>query len=263
MNRYKGRILIAICFCALLTEMTSATPLAGTQTAPQRDSQSLPSAGCAKRECVVLVHGLGRTPLGMKPLEWYFRRNGYRVVNVRLPWWRYGIEQLANVQLHQAILSRIPADAAKIHFVTHSMGGIVVRQYLSNHTLAKLGRVVMLAPPNEGCEIADFLKRFALGRLLIGASGCQLGTSPSDLPRRIRRIDAEIGIIAGDRCGKPLLGGILPRPNDGTVSVKSARLEEMSDFLVVHTGHNLILLRGATFREAKTFLEHGRFQKPA
>jgi triacylglycerol lipase len=249
MNGYESRLLTAICLCVLLSEMAAS--------ASRRISTSADNA----QKCVVLVHGLNRTSLAMKPLELFFKRSGYRVVNVSLPSRRCSVEELADHYLQRAMLSRIPSDTARVDFVTHSLGGIVVRQYLSNHTLPNLGRVVMLAPPNDGSQIADKMKRSILGRWILGASGRQMGTGPSDLPRRLGPARFDVGVIAGDRSLNPVFGCILPRPNDGTISVESAKIAGMTDFLVVHSSHTFIMWRARTFRQALTFLERGHFSR--
>jgi len=211
-------------------------------------------------ECVVLLHGLGRTPLSMKRIEWSLARADYSVVNVPYSSRRYSIEQLSEKQLPEILGKAAPGNYHKVHFVTHSLGGIILRQYLSNHSVANLGRVVMLAPPNQGSEIVDHLRHNAIGRWALGPGGCQLGTGPNDLPQRLGVVNFDLGVIAGDRTFNPWLASFLSGPNDGKVSVARARVQGMKDFEVVHNSHTWMMLRGLVLRQITAFLRNGHFE---
>lgn len=239
----------AIAWWAVFTSIPGTIAATGQATAPNRDY-------------VVLLHGLGRTRLSMKALEWSLNRQGYRVVNLGYPSGKLSIEELADRHLHDELTRTITDSSVQVHFVTHSLGGIILRLYLSNHSVAHLGRVVMLGPPNQGTELADRLKRHWLGRLVLGRNGQRLGTDASDLPRRLGPVRCEVGIIAGDRSSDPWFSGMIPEPNDGKVSVKNTQVEGMKDFLVLHTTHTWMLWRRQTLRQVHHFLKHGRFDRP-
>ena len=211
-------------------------------------------------ECVMLLHGLGRTPAAMKGLEHALARQGYRVVNLGYPSLRVPVDRLADGHLHHALVARLPVDAPRIHFVTHSFGGILLRQYLSNHDLPRLGRVVMLAPPNQGSELADSWRKNPLVRLLVGPNFALLGTAPGDAPKRLGPVNCDLGVIAGDRSVNPFFSSLLPGPNDGKVSVTSTRIDGMRDFLVVHRSHMGIKWAAETQQQAAHFLADGNFQ---
>ena len=208
---------------------------------------------------VVLLHGMGRTSLSMKRLEYFLGRHGYRVINASYDSRRFSIEQLSELYLSPLLEQRITDRKVKVHFVGHSLGGIIVRQYLSNHSLENLGRVVMLGPPNHGSEIIDRLRDNPVTRVWLGASARELGTRADDLPNRLGPIPAECGVIAGDRSFNPLLSAMLPGPDDGKVTVASARLEGMRDFLVLHSTHTWLMWRMKALRETLRFLQAGRF----
>jgi predicted alpha/beta hydrolase family esterase len=207
---------------------------------------------------VILLHGLGRTPLSMKRIEWTLRKQNYRVINVGYPSTRVSIEEAADKWLNEVLKSRVTDSSAKIHIVAHSLGGIVLRQYLTNHEIPQLGRVVMLAPPNHGSELADRLRNNCFYRLATGPAGQQLGTSESSGPNRLGPVDFDLGVIAGDRSLNPLFSSWIPGPDDGKVSVRSARVAD-AGFLLVHKSHTWMAWSGAVNEAISNFLRTGCF----
>jgi pimeloyl-ACP methyl ester carboxylesterase len=206
-----------------------------------------------------LVHGLGRTARSLKRIEWTLEGAGYRVINESYPSTRLSVEEAANVWLASLLEDRTPDQSARIHFVTHSLGGLVVRQYLADHQLANLDRVVMLAPPNQGSELADRLKNNLLFKFIDGPAGQQLGTDSTNLPARLGPVAFELGVIAGDRSLNPLFSACLPKPNDGKISVQSTAVEGMREQLVIHGTHTWMMWRGDVARAVVRFLEEGAF----
>jgi triacylglycerol lipase len=140
------------------------------------------------QDVVVLLHGMGRGTLSMKRIEWALVNRGYRVVNVGYPSTSYAVEHLARAYLAPALHELDLRPGERVHFVTHSLGAIVLRQQIVAEPMQNLGRVVMLGPPNRGSEIADVVKRDKFLRLFTGPSGPQLGTSAADLPRPRERV---------------------------------------------------------------------------
>ena len=208
---------------------------------------------------VVLLHGLGRSTWSMKKLEWALRGQHYRVINVAYPSTRVSIEDAADVWLERALKQQATDKTVKIHFVAHSMGGIVLRQYLSNHRVENLGRVVMLAPPNQGSELAERLKNNCLYRLATGPSGQELGTRSASLPKRLVPVDFSLGVIAGDRSLNPIFSAWIPGPDDGKVSVQSTRVQGMEDFLLVHKSHTWMIWSSQVTLAVTCFLRSGFF----
>jgi pimeloyl-ACP methyl ester carboxylesterase len=221
------------------------------------------SLSLAAMDGVVLLHGIARRARSLAGLEHRLRSAGYATLNLDYPARRTGLQEIA-AGLHQPIARFADGLDGRLHFVTHSMGGLVARVYIAQHRPAPLGRVVMLAPPNEGSEIADLLRRNPLYRAFFGPAGAELVTArPDGLRRLLGEVDYPLGVIAGDRSLYPLSSLLLPRPNDGRVSVARTQVAGMSDHLTLHATHPLIMRNREAVRQALHFLEHGRFDKAA
>jgi triacylglycerol lipase len=212
-----------------------------------------------KKECVILLHGMARTTSSMHDLETYLSGKGYKTVNLAYPSTSESIERIAAVYLPRAIAQCKDGPVDKIHFVTHSLGGIIVRQYLQTNSLPEGSRLVMLAPPNQGTEVVDHLKDFFVYQWIHGPSGQELGTDPASTPNRLKPINIEVGIIAGDMTLNPILSSLIPGPDDGKVSVERAKLREMTDFLVVPSTHTFIMKNPDVLAQVDHFLVHGKF----
>jgi pimeloyl-ACP methyl ester carboxylesterase len=221
----------------------------------------LQSPSRPEREHVILLHGLGRSPRSMDKLAGRLRDRGYAVLNLAYPSRDYSIEYLAEEVLHPGIEPLLNSRPARIDFITHSMGGIVVRYYLKHHRLEKLGRVVMLAPPNQGSELVDRMKSIPFLERSLGPAGRELGKDRYSLPLKLGRARFELGIIAGNRSGNLLNSLIIDGPDDGTVSVRSTRLPGMDDFIVLPCSHRSLLKSDEAIEQALHFLEHGTFKR--
>jgi triacylglycerol lipase len=211
-------------------------------------------------DTVIILHGLGRTPLTMTRLEHDLRANGYAVRNLGYPSQHADIRTLADATLGP-VFDSAPAGA-RIHIVTHSMGGILVRQYLHDHgTPASLGRVVMLAPPNHGSALVDRLSLLAVYRRLNGPAGSQLGTAPDSVPNALGPLPPgiELGVIAGNRSLNPLFSAWLAGPDDGKVTVASTHLEGETAHLTVPRSHTWLMWRTDVLAQVRAFLANGRF----
>ena len=208
-------------------------------------------------ECVVLLHGLTRTGQSMKSLEFALKKASYKVVNARYPSTQKPIEQLTS---YVGKAAQKCGGADKLNFVTHSMGGIVLRAWLRENRPVNLGRVVMLAPPNQGSEVVDaFDGRGIFG--VMGPAAKELGTGPDSLPRKLGPANFSLGIIAGDKSSSRMFASELKGPNDGTVTVASTKLQGMKDHITLHVGHTFMMNNPLVVAQALTFLRKGRFDR--
>lgn len=209
------------------------------------------------KQHVILLHGLARSSRSMNCLSRSLTRSGFSVDNCPYPSQKLSIEMLSE-KVFEQLIERIP-DCDKVHFVTHSLGGILLRYYLSQHQIPKLGRVVMLAPPNHGTEVVDRMKHWPLFRWFNGPAGQQLGTGDSGLPHYLPDANFELGIIAGNRSVNLYLSTLIPKPNDGKVSVDSTKLAGMSAHLILPVSHPFIMRNRQVCHQTIQFLQYGKF----
>lgn len=227
----------------------------------------LPMTGQASEsELVVLLHGLARSPDSMEKMKHSLEEEGYEVCNLGYPSTEQSIEELAVDQVLPAIHACKGPQPRRMHFVTHSLGGIIVRQL---HAISAgdaelvFGRVVMLGPPNGGSEVVDKLSGMPPFQWINGPAGQQLGTDPDAVPVRLGATELEVGVIAGNRSINLILSMLIPGDDDGKVSIDNARLEGMKDFIVLPVSHPFLMKDEDVIRQTINFLEAGAFQHPA
>ena len=214
-------------------------------------------------EKVVLVHGLGRTERAMLLLEGSLTEAGFDVYSLH-----HDSREDAPEALLAAVARQIDAccsgGSGAVHYVGHSLGGLLIRDYLSGGTPANLGRVVLLGSPNSGSELADAERHGHLTSAWLARAGPAarlLNTGPDGYPARLPPPDYPVGVIAGTR-DNALSNAWLPVPNDGLVSVASARLEGMTDFVSYPVAHWDLRNDAEVASQVIAFLERGAFDPP-
>ena len=218
------------------------------------------SASALSAECVVLLHGLARTSNSMNELEQRLTNKGYYVANVDYPSRKKEIIKLSEIAINEGLSRCHEHTSNPVNFVTHSLGGILVRQYYKNHQPEDVKRVIMLGPPNNGSEIVDSLKNLPGYDLLNGPAGQQLGTGDDGLPKHLGAVNFELGVIAGTRSINLILSTFLPNPDDGKVSVESTKVDGMCGFVTLPVSHPFLMQNDQVISEVINFLAYGKFK---
>ncbi|MBN1477041.1 alpha/beta fold hydrolase [Candidatus Sumerlaeota bacterium] len=206
---------------------------------------------------VILVHGILSWRGVWGSMIEALRRGGYEPVAINYPSTRAGIED--HVEQLARVIANL-ADHEELHFVTHSMGGLIVRRLLADfpEISEETGRVVMIATPNNGAVTADLVRDLFAFHLVFGPAGRQLVTGINSFVHGLPVPDCEFAVIAGSGGKSRGINPLLSGDNDGVVEAESARLEGMSDFLLVPHGHNTIMRATEVVEATVRFLRTGR-----
>ena len=211
-------------------------------------------------DCVILLHGLARTTRSMRKMDRYLSEKGYRVINQGYASRKFSISELATPTIDKA-LERCE-DTQRISFVTHSLGGILLRKYMADNRIDKFHRAVMLGPPNQGSEVPDKMGHWPGFKKINGPAGLELGTDESSVPPSLPAANFDVGIIAGRRTINFILSSVIPDKDDGKVSIENTKLDGMNDHIVLPITHPFLMKNKKALRQVSYYLEHGRFNHP-
>ncbi|MEM8732298.1 MAG: alpha/beta hydrolase [Pseudomonadota bacterium] len=213
-------------------------------------------AGPATAGCVVLLHGLARTSTSMQVMARALEADGHTVINRGYASRTATIKDLADEAIPPAVAA---CGTETTDFVTHSMGGILLRVWAEDVGADQIGRVVMLGPPNQGSELVDALQELALFDTLNGPAGQELGTGEDATPLTLGAVDFDLGVIAGDRSLNPIYSGIIPGPDDGKVSVEATKVEGMDAHLSLPVTHTFMMVNREVIAATRSYLATGAF----
>ncbi len=212
-------------------------------------------------ECVVLLHGFGRSSFSLGRINTNLLENGYKTIAIDYPSRRFHAYQL----VEQFILPKIKKESkncTKIHFVGYSLGGILTRYIIANHRPDNLGRVVYIATPHQGVDIVNHLGHHAWFQTIFGPAVLDLKIASSFLDSLPKKADYEAGVLCGNFSLNPFTSlFLIPGDDDGTISVESTKLEGMKDHIIIPSTHNMLLYNDIVIEQVERFISTGSFSK--
>ena len=208
-----------------------------------------------ENRCIIMLHGLGRSANSLWIAEQFFTARDYEVHRLAYPSTKKVLDQLGE-QIRseaQGLCSTTP------NFLTHSMGGIILRVIKSTHPDFAVARVVMLGPPNHGSEIVDEWGDWKLFAQLNGPAGARLGRD--GIVTELPNVEFDLGIIAGSRSLNPYYSHLITGSDDGKVSIEATKVARMQDHIVLPVTHTLMMNSGEVLNQALHFFQNGYFRK--
>ncbi|MBK1855462.1 hypothetical protein JO972_10865 [Verrucomicrobiaceae bacterium 5K15] len=241
--------------CAVRIFLFITLPLAWSACSPSVTEHEVTPA--KNGEYVILLHGLARSPQSMEPLAQALQEEGYGTCNTGYPSTKRTVPELSGTSLREAVAKCRQLGARKIHFIGHSMGAMLARYHLVVEPPKEAGRLIQLAPPNQGSEVVDNLVDRPIFKAVNGPAGSTLGTDPRSLAAKLPALTHETLIIAGRRSVNPINSLMIPGPDDGKVSVENTKATGMKRHIVLACSHPVIMKKRRTIEECIRFLQGG------
>ena len=207
---------------------------------------------------IVLIHGIHGERSDLSLLNEKLQQKGFKTYNFHYPSTKYPIEKLSSNYL-KPFLAKLNSQNQSISFLTHSMGGILLRHYLYKNKDIDIEKIIMLAPPNKGSDLVDIFGNNFIFKKRYGPAGQQIGT---DLEQNLHLSNLEeykVGIIAGDKTDHPYFSIFIPGKDDGKVALTNTFIDSDFDFLIVPCGHETILKSKIVLRAVDNYLKKGEF----
>jgi triacylglycerol lipase len=210
-------------------------------------------------ECVVLIHGFGRSSFSLSKIKNRLEDNGYKTILPDYPSRKYNIEQLTNDYVIP-IIEQEAKNCSKLHFVGYSMGGIITRFIITKKRPANLGKVVFLAAPNSGAEVIESFNKYSWFRRIFGPAIDDITPNASFINNLPKYVDYEAGVIAGRLSANPITSLlILEGEDDGTVSVESTKIDGMKEHIILNSTHSTLLNSEIAAEQIENFISNGNF----
>lgn len=212
-------------------------------------------------ECVVLLHGFGRSSFSLGRINSNLQEHGYKTLPIDYPSRRFHVFQLVEQFIMPKINKEI-SSCSKIHFVGYSMGGIMVRYIIANHRPKNLGRVVYIATPHTGVEVVNNLGKYIWFKTIFGPAVQDLAVGTEFLKKLPPAADYESGVISGNFSVNPFTSlFLISGDDDGTISVESTKINGMKDHIILNSTHNMLLYNQEVIEEVEYFIRNGEFRK--
>lgn len=216
------------------------------------------------KDLVILLHGITRSNLDMLRIEKKIQNDGFDTLNIKYPSTKKDLDAITDLVYAKIAADQRYGEAPNVHFVAHSMGGLVARHLIYKYRPGNLGKVVMLGTPNKGSEMANFMTDNRLlskvFNLIFGPAGNQLRTDQDQIDGGL--INYPLGVIASDVSLNPLGEHVFGQPNDTLVSVEGTKIDGMADHITMtswSTTHSIMMFDTGIIRQAIHFLKHGCF----
>ena len=250
--------LIYVVFVLLILSGCSTVQQAASQRSKVEIFTPLPVT--SKNQSVILLHGLNRNSRSMHKLAKALSDDGYYVCSIDYPSRYFAVKTLATKFVLPKIHGCINEKVEAVNFVTHSLGGIIIRQLDEELKVFPSGKLVMLSPPNQGSEAVDRLSNTKAFQQMAGPAGNELGTSNESLAQTLPAPSMPFGVIAARHSNSPM-SFLIPGDDDGKVSIERMQLPEMADFIIVDSTHSFMMRNRETIRQVIYFLKQGSFEK--